>query len=245
MKIKRPQAQLKSSLSSLLALTAACVSLFGCELTQKKIDAKMASVSSGSSSSGSQTGTSPAYNAPAPSAPVDVPVNISSTGTAGIRDFVQIVPAMSAVTGVPMSNTAVQKYYSSAITRMSVDGSGTAISSALLATYTTMASIFCQQLVAKELSPGPRVIFADLDFTKGPAGLTPAVRTALLKKLTQQFWGRDPSAGESTTFNTMLDEISAPLNGVTGIYGTANERTKVIALSACTTILSSLDFLKN
>ncbi|MFL5812561.1 MAG: hypothetical protein ACJ763_03210 [Bdellovibrionia bacterium] len=240
----------KRHVSSLLALSVACISLFGCdlsELSQKKTDAKLVAPTSGSSSNGAQTGGSPTNNAPAtppaPSAPVNVPVTISSTGTAGIRDFIQVVPAMSAVTGIPMSNTNVQRYYSSAITRMSVDGSGTAVSSALLATYTTMASIFCQELVTKESPPnGPAVLFADLDYTKGVSGLTPAARAALLKKLTQQFWGRDPSTGESASFNTMLDEISTPLNGV-GVSST--EKTKTIALSACTTILSSLDFLKN
>jgi hypothetical protein len=255
MKARRPDLHSKYSFklrgklrwNSLLALSAACISLFGCDLTglaQKKVDAKLAATNSGSPSTGAQTGGSPTNNTPpAPSAPVDVPVTISSTGTAGIRDFVQLVPAMSAVTGIPMSNTNVQNYYKSAITRMSVDGSGTAISSALLATYTTMASIFCQELVTKESPPnGPAVLFADLDYTKGVSGLTPTVRAALLKKLTQQFWGRDPSTGESASFNTMLDEISTALNG-TG--NTSNDKTKAIALSSCTTILSSLDFLKN
>lgn len=252
MKPNKSREQLKHSLNTLIVLSVACLSLSGCDfsaLTQKKLDAKLVSPGSSSSSSsgGTQTGGAPTNNAPsappAPSAPVDVPVTISSTGTAGIRDFVSIVPAMSAVTGIPMSNTSVQNYYKSAITRMSVDGSGTAVSSALLATYTTMASIFCQQLVAKESPPnGPAVLFADLDYTKGVSGLTPTVRAALLKKLTQQFWGRDPSTGESASFNTMLDEISTPLNGV-GVNST--EKTKTIALSACTTILSSLDFLKN
>lgn len=253
MKPNQLKEPLQHSLNTLVVLSVACVSLSGCDfsaMTQKKTDAKISVVSSGSSSNGTNgapTGGSPTNNAPpAPSAPVTVPVTISSTGTAGIRDFIQVVPAMSAVTGIPVSNSNVQNYYSSAITRMSVDGSGTAVSSALLATYTTMASIFCQELVTKESPPnGPAVLFSDLDYTKGVSGLTPAVRAALLKKLTNQFWGRDPSAGESATFNTMLDEISTQLNGITGYYTDSTSKTKAISLSSCTAILSSLDFLKN
>lgn len=264
MKAKRPNLQSKSSTqfrgklrgkfhgSALLTLSVACISLVGCDLsglTQKKSNAVLVSTNSGSSSnsSGTQTGGSPTNNAPpAPSAPVNVPVSISSTGTAGIRDFVAVVPAMSAVTGIPVTNSNVQNYYNSAITRMSVDGSGAAVSPALLATYTTMASIFCQELVNKESPPnGPAVLFADLDYTKGVSGLTPSVRAALLSKLTQRFWGRNPSTGESATFNTLLDEISTQLNGITGYYTDSTSKTKAIALSACTSILSSLDFLKN
>jgi hypothetical protein len=40
----------------------------------------------------------------------------------------------------------------------------------------------------------------------------------------------------------MLDEISTALNGV---GNNSTDKTKAIALSACTSILSSLDFLKN
>lgn len=250
MKAKTPDLQSKSSVklrgSSLLVLSAACISLFGCDLSglaQKKTNAVLATTPS----SGSQTGGggSPTNNAPpAPSAPVEVPVNISSTGTAGIRDFVAVVPAMSAVTGIPISNNNVRNYYYASITRMSVDGSGTAVSSALLATYTTMASVFCWELDNQEAG-GTKNIFAALDFSKGTDQLTPAVRTALLNKLTQQFWGRLPTATEATTFNTMLDEVSAALATVGGNYNNNYEKTKMIALSSCTAILSSLEFLKN
>jgi len=64
----------------------------------------------------------------------------------------------------------------------------------------------------------------------------------MMTKLTNQFWGRNPSPGELTTFNTMLDEISTSLSGV---GSSSTEKTKTVALSACTAVLSSLDFLKN
>jgi hypothetical protein len=176
-------------------------------------------------------------------------------GTAAVKDYLQIRESMAAVTGVdPVATTAINTFYNGAKSRLSSDGSASALSPATLLTSVSLAGLFCQSLVSSAVNPGGSApnanasrIFAGVDFTKVPQTAASAtVRQNVINQLSQSFLGRAPAAAESATLlQAMTDMETGLTTGGTRPRAASVADTASVMLGACTAVLGSLEFIAN
>ena len=181
-------------------------------------------------------------------AALEAPGTGMADGTVGIRNFAQLLPAMSAVTGVPQTNAQVQAYFKSAKSGLSLDGSSAGTTSALLLAAAAIGGVVCQQSVSAEsaldkANPA-RVLFGGVDFTQDPSAafLNVTVQIQVINAIAQRAWGRAPTATETQILVDDLNDTAAVFSGSGSSSLALNQ---ILAFSLCAVFLSSPDFLRN
>lgn len=194
-----------------------------------------------------------------------VPPPPPQAGTIGVRHLDQLSLSMSAVTGVPMSsggspagpvdyngnpisdsNGAITfaSYNQEILPWLSPDGSAGSVTPGMLLSATGAASLYCSTMLHKEASKLNLLAGTGIKFSSGSAGLTPAVVSAVLGQLTNQFWRRTATAAELQILTTSVSDAIAGLQGGTSsITDPSSQATQVVLLVPCTVALSSIAFL--
>lgn len=185
-----------------------------------------------------QIGThSHAHTEPAALVPVQV-IPATPPPHRGVKNFAQMNAALSAITGVPVSNPAVSAFYNSSQQALPPDNSITAFLGSHQSAISQLADMYCGTAVSMNTS-----LFTGVDLTQTNAasylGTTQpgtAVRTTLINNLVTAAVGSNvnpTSATDATNeLNNLIDKLVAATPSGTG-------RTAAIAQAACTAVMGS------
>lgn len=160
-------------------------------------------------------------------------------GTVAVRHFAQIRESMAVVTNVDANDSAITNFYNANRPRFSLDGNAQAISASMLLATTSMAGLFCTRLVDADRALGSdqRRAHGGLDFTKDQKKVTAAAAEPVFQNYARLFWRREASKTEIAALWSVIAESQSRT------ASTAEMRNAWIG--ACTSALSSLEFIKS
>ena len=172
----------------------------------------------------------------APPPPADVPREPS----AGIRDFAEINATMSAVTGVPTSNSEIAGVYDTVRTAMPVEtGIGGFISSQQMG-VTQLAIKYCSVLIDDTTARAN--FFPTFDFNAAPAAAF-ANRALVTDPLIDNIVGR--GLGTQPDLADLATEVNALIDRLTSCGGSCATpaRTVSVMKASCAAVLGSAAML--
>ena len=114
-----------------------------------------------------------------------------------------------------------------------------------LISVTNLASSVCAKAVERDAAIGEsdrdeRLFFREFDFSKGLAGQTSDSVTMSFERLARNAWRRDVSRDESEAMLTFAQEFST---GLAANVSSQPAQSRLLAISVCTAVLSSIDSL--
>lgn len=109
-----------------------------------------------------------------------------------------------------------------------------------LISVTNLASTVCAKAVDRDRATGEaqrddRMFFREMDFSKGLAAQSSDSVTGAMERLSRNAWRRPSSAGEQEAMVAFAQEFA------TGVNATDAAQTRLLAISICTAVLSSMD----
>lgn len=158
-------------------------------------------------------------------------------GTIGIMNVDQLVPTLVQATDVtptaqvPGSMISLNDQFTAIKGLLSTAGSAADVNPTMILVMTGMVGSACRILITNEAAAasGARKITGPVNFTAGPAGLTPAVRNTVLMNYFRMWNRRDATAEELNILSETLDEaISAQ-----GSAGTATKKVQDVLMIPC------------
>src|SRR5690606_3266031 len=89
-------------------------------------------------------------------------------------------------------------------------GSPGELSSAAVLSMTELGGAFCKKAIdrEKDQSIGERLLFYDVDFSRGPTQFTSFLRERLAENLAQSFWQRNITEGEKAAISQIIFNAS-------------------------------------
>jgi hypothetical protein len=168
-----------------------------------------------------------------------VPVDLEPQSDIGIRNFAEVNASMSALTGIPSSQSEVNNTYLQLRQQLpSVTDMQSFLASNQMA-ITQMAIRYCDVLI--EDSSLRAASFPDFDFTKSAnAGFSSDERAALLNPLIDRMIGsglssQPDSADVSTELNNLIDRLTTCSNS----NSCSAQTTPTVAKATCAAVLGS------
>ncbi len=112
----------------------------------------------------------------------------------------------------------------------------------MLISVANLASAVCAKAVANERAVSEatrdsRLFFREFDFSKGLSAQTATATVMGFDRLARNSWRRDTTSEEQTLIMNLVNEFS------TGVDANDPEQTSLLAISICTSVLSSIDAL--
>ncbi len=155
---------------------------------------------------------------------------LSSTGTEGLGDLSD--PA----------DKAISDTYNSRSGSLPSGNSLTQATGPTLIAATNLAGSVCAKAVSRdaanpESARDQRLFFREMDFSKGLGGQTSDGVVGSFTRIARNSWRREPTAEEVQDMLTFATEFSD------GANATDVAQTKLLAISVCTAVLSSIDGL--
>ncbi|MES2856295.1 MAG: hypothetical protein V4692_10555 [Bdellovibrionota bacterium] len=112
----------------------------------------------------------------------------------------------------------------------------------MLISVTNLASAVCAKAVDRDIASGEgardsRLFFREMDFSKGLGMQSSDSVSYGFERLARNAWRRDITPVEEDMINGFAQEFS------TGVSATDSQQTRLLAVSVCTAVLSSIDAL--
>lgn len=153
----------------------------------------------------------------------------------GVKDFEQINATMSAVTGVPTTDGAIQTVYRTVVTQLPSDNSIKSFLPAHQVAITKLAAEYCERLV--ENGTLRAAIWPGINFDGNPpAVFTAANKAAIINRTIDRFIGPLESQERVLTFNELTSLFDTLLAGENL---TINTTTKKVVKGVCISSLAS------
>lgn len=172
----------------------------------------------------------------------------TSEGTVALKHFGQISLAMAQVTNVSPMDPLASPYYQAQKARFSADGGANGITPSMLMATTSLAGIYCSKLVAadaNQATPSLRLAHSSVDFSKGTAALTDAIRSQVATSYYRLFLRRDPSAAEIKILNdAMIEAAAAKSNTGAALDVNSTNVMRSVLIMGCTSVLGSGEFIQ-
>ena len=205
-----------------LLLTLTAGALVGCT----KMSAKIFGTDSGSAFGANE----PAAKVGFMSSEQILKAMIATTGTEGLGDLTD--PA----------DDAIDKTYKERSGSLPSVQSLNQATGPTLISATNLASSVCAKAVDRDRATGDaqrdqRLFFREVDFSKGLNAQASDAVTASFGRLARNAWRRPSTAAEDNNIITFAQEFSA------GANATDPAQTRMLAVSICTAVLSSIDAL--
>lgn len=147
--------------------------------------------------------------------------------------------SMMQLTGIQTPSNAAINALNSANSKLTASGDADTINAAMMLAIANVSGEFCLQLVDQErgVAPAQRRFFSAVDFSRGPASVTPDQRTDVMKRLTRAFSAENINPAELAYSQMMLTDFeSLPRNN-----GASDQtETQNLMIYACSAVLSSL-----
>ena len=147
--------------------------------------------------------------------------------------------SMMQLTGIQTPSTAARQAIDSANSKLSPSGDADTVNAAMMLAIANVAGEFCLQLVDQEraVTSDQRRFFKAVDFSRGPASVTPDQRTNVMKRLVRGFAAEDINSAELAYSQMMLSEFE----GIPRNAGVSDQtETQNLMIYACSSVLSSL-----
>lgn len=171
------------------------------------------------------------------------------TAPIGLLSADQIVKAMISATGIeglgeltdPADDLIDKTFNERSGSLPSVQNLSQVTGPMLIAT-TNLASAVCAKVVDRDRALGEdhreeRLFFRELDFSKGLSSQSSEAVTIAFSRLARNAWRRDPTDEELDMMIAFAQEFTAEANL------TSSDQTRLLAVSICTGVLSSIDTL--
>ncbi len=154
--------------------------------------------------------------------------------TVAIDSSETVLTSMLHLAGVSTPSTTTLNTYAAQATKIPETGKVDQVTAPMWVALTTVSSEVCSDLLNQETAANAqRAIFANVDFSRGPASVTPAIQADVIRRMARSFWSRN----ETTQEKIMIE------SGVTEAFGgssTAGD-TRNQMLFTCIAMLGSLD----
>lgn len=152
----------------------------------------------------------------------------------------QILKSMASVTGVPLSNGAVNNEYNQRSGLFAANYELKNVNSPMLMGIANLASVFCNQALTTEaaLADGNRKFFNGVNFNVGASSYSDAAFQRSMSTLGLAFWGREITSKE---LGILTQGKADFLSEYTTAELANSASTRNLALYSCTAMLASPD----
>jgi hypothetical protein len=171
--------------------------------------------------------------------------NISSATfakTLVLKDFRQMLISLSVTTGVNHRDTDIQAIYQRVRTRLPLAGAVDEMSSPMILAVTELAGAFCDKMIKSDAEVDDRSlrrVHTQVEFRRGPSGLTDAILAATAREYAELFWQRPATATEARMLEEALQTARTQATGMS-----AAETVEVLKVG-CAIAATSLAALLN
>jgi hypothetical protein len=162
----------------------------------------------------------------------------AQAATVGVKNFREVAQFFTDTTHVDPNDPVAAAQVASSASRLPKTGVVDEVTSAGLLTFTALAGVYCQELIASDakLELPKRRAHKKVDFTHGPSALTPDVQQSVIEEYAGLYWMRSPSEVEKSAMLTLFQQATDPSQDTP-------DQTQLVLLAVCTSAASSLDSL--
>lgn len=152
----------------------------------------------------------------------------------------QVFRSMLSLTNQSQPTTAMINEYNSRAGGLGVTTNLNLMNGPMMIAVTSLAGIVCDGLITKEaaMMSGQRTFYNSIDFTKGPSLVSDTAYADMVSRFSNHMWGRDLDQDEQAIYAGYLSEFRTNLSATDVNLAS---QTKVLALSVCTSALSTFD----
>ena len=155
-----------------------------------------------------------------------------------LKNFREIYYSLTAVTQIDENDADLKLAFSLVKDRLPRTGSPLEFGSPSLMALTEFSATVCGKVISREKSqnPGERILFQDINFSRGPVQFSSYLVEVVTQRLARIFWQREIKPNEIALFEKQVfdfskdDMVSVP-------------ETEKTVLSLCTNFASSLAFV--
>lgn len=156
-----------------------------------------------------------------------------------IKNFREIYSSYSSITGVEENDSDLQTIFNLVKDRLPKFGIPQEFSNNTVLAMTELSGHFCKKAITREENQtyGERLMFSDIDFTRGPSQFSDYLTGKVGQHLARMFWLRDLKDKELAAINTIITKATS-VESEDSIDG-----TKKVLQILCATYASSMAFL--
>jgi hypothetical protein len=154
-----------------------------------------------------------------------------------LKNFREVYSSYANIMGVDASDSDLQGLYRVIKDRLPKYGLPQEFTNGTVLAMTELSGFFCKKAIAREVEQtyGERLMFSDVDFTRGPNQFSEFLIQRMGNRLGKMFWLRDLKDTEVAALTTIASK--ATLNG------DDPEETKKVLQVLCASFASSMAFL--
>lgn len=154
--------------------------------------------------------------------------------TVAIDSSETVLTSMLHLAGVNSPSDTTLNTYAAQSTKIPEIGKVDQITAPMWVALTTISSEVCSDLLNQETAQNAqRAIFANVDFARGPASVTPLIQDDVIRRMARSFWSRNETTQEKMMIASGVSEAFA------GLSTAADTRNQM--LFTCIAMLGSLD----
>ncbi|OQW52129.1 MAG: hypothetical protein A4S09_08955 [Proteobacteria bacterium SG_bin7] len=164
------------------------------------------------------------------------------TGNAGdpvrIKNFREIYSSYASITGVGADDVEIQLVFNNIKDRLPKYGIPQEFNNNTVLAMIELSGYFCKKAIAREENQthGERLIFSDIDFTRGPSQFSDFLISRISQRLAVMFWLRDVKQKEIEVMNSLFAKS-------TSAQDDSIDALKNILQIMCANYASSMAFL--